>query len=76
MGIAHFVAAYGALFMNKKDYERWMPIKSKIHNNAGRVEFKERDIFWISVGENIGFEEDGKNALFNRPVLVPYGLTT
>ena len=59
-----------ALFMNKKDYGLWMLLKSKIHNCAERVEFKERDIFWISVGENIGFEEDGKNTLFNRPVLV------
>lgn len=32
--------------------------------------FKERDIWWLSVGVNIGFEEDGKHASFVRPVLI------
>lgn len=32
--------------------------------------FKERDIWWASVGVNIGFEEDGKNGNFVRPVLI------
>ena len=32
--------------------------------------FKERDIWWVSVGVNVGFEEDGKNGNFVRPVLV------
>ena len=32
--------------------------------------FKERDIWWASIGINIGFEEDGKHEKFIRPVLV------
>lgn len=32
--------------------------------------FKEREIWWRSIGTNIGTEEDGKNAHFERPVLV------
>ena len=32
--------------------------------------FKERDIWWVSVGVNVGFEEDGKNDHFVRPVVV------
>ena len=32
--------------------------------------FKEREIWWCSIGVNIGFESDGKNRLFNRPILV------
>jgi len=32
--------------------------------------FKERDIWWTSIGVNVGFEEDGKNSNYVRPVLV------
>jgi len=31
---------------------------------------KKREVWWISVGLNIGVEEDGKNNEFERPVLV------
>ncbi|MDR1015733.1 MAG: type II toxin-antitoxin system PemK/MazF family toxin [Coriobacteriales bacterium] len=56
--------------MGEKDYSRWMPVKAGV-NNAGRhASFKERDVFWTSIGENVGFEEDGKGPMFRRPVLV------
>lgn len=55
---------------NHKDYIQWMPVKAKLHNARDRPLYKEREVFWISIGENVGFEEDGKNARFNRPVLV------
>ena len=32
--------------------------------------FKERDVWWTSIGVNVGFEEDGKHENFVRPVLV------
>ena len=32
--------------------------------------FKERDIWWVSVGVNVGYEEDGKHEKYLRPVLV------
>lgn len=32
--------------------------------------FKERDIWWVSIGVNVGYEEDGKHDKFLRPVLV------
>lgn len=32
--------------------------------------FNEREIWWCSIGENIGFEGDGKNDMFERPVLI------
>ncbi|MEI7580004.1 MAG: type II toxin-antitoxin system PemK/MazF family toxin [bacterium] len=32
--------------------------------------FKERDVWWLSVGVNVGFEEDGKNGNYVRPVLI------
>lgn len=55
----------------KKDYSIWMPVKSEINNNEKYPEgYKEREIWLCSVGENIGFEEDGKRETFSRPVLI------
>ncbi|MDR0887489.1 MAG: type II toxin-antitoxin system PemK/MazF family toxin [Candidatus Nomurabacteria bacterium] len=60
--------------MNKKDYIKWMKLKKLINNSARKTVFyKERDIWWVSVGENIGSEQDGKGELFFRPVLVIKG---
>jgi mRNA interferase MazF len=30
----------------------------------------ERDVWWASVGENVGSEMDGKSELFSRPVII------
>jgi hypothetical protein len=60
---------------NKKNYALWMPIKADINNDARRPDFKERDIFWTSIGENVGFEEDGKGRWYDRPVLTSGNLT-
>jgi mRNA-degrading endonuclease toxin of MazEF toxin-antitoxin module len=55
----------------KKDYAVWMAVKSSINNNLARpIGFKPRDIWICSLGENIGFEEDGKGSLFIRPALI------
>jgi mRNA interferase MazF len=55
----------------RKNYQQWMPIKSAIHNGKTYpVGYKERDIWLASVGENIGFEEDGKGEKYLRPVLI------
>jgi hypothetical protein len=35
-----------------------------------RAYFYDREIWWASLGSNIGYEEDGKNRRFERPVLV------
>lgn len=32
--------------------------------------FKEREVWWTSVGANVGHEQGGKNSNFERPVLV------
>jgi mRNA interferase MazF len=32
--------------------------------------FHEREVWWCSLGHNVGFEQDGKGEKFARPVLV------
>jgi len=55
--------------MSKK-FSEWNELKIQLHNNKKEQYFKERDIFWVSIGVNIGFEQDGKGEIFSRPVLI------
>lgn len=49
----------------------WAKLKIRIHSNEERtIYFNEREIWWASIGINIGNEIDGKNGNFERPVLV------
>lgn len=54
----------------KKDFHRWNRNKIWIDRNKKRPFFKEREVWWITLGENIGSEENGKGTDFRRPVLV------
>lgn len=54
-----------------KDFDDWIEKKKESHYKVSQPPlFKERDIWWVSVGVNVGFEEDGKNGNYVRPVLV------
>lgn len=54
----------------QRNYVGWYKLKADIEKNRKAPDFSERDIWWCSIGANIGFEQDGKNSLFERPVLV------
>ena len=54
-----------------KEYDDWNNIKKKIaKSNHKPPYFKEGDIWWVSVGYNIGNEVYGKGKDFLRPVLI------
>jgi mRNA interferase MazF len=53
-----------------KDFTNWHNIKTEIENNEKEKLYKEREVWWCSIGQNIGFEQDGKNEKFERPILV------
>jgi hypothetical protein len=53
-----------------KDFEGWNKLKQGIDKGASVPTFREREIWWCSIGVNIGHETDGKNRFYNRPVLV------
>lgn len=52
------------------DFLSWHELKSSIDDKKNVVLFQEQEIWWCSVGKNIGREQDGKNELFERPVLI------
>ena len=54
----------------KKDFDGWNEKKKNINDREDAPFYHEREIWWCSLGLNIGYEQDGKNALFERPVLV------
>ncbi len=53
-----------------KDFDRWNEEKKLLHSRKGDIFFHEREIWWCALGANIGFEQDGTNELFERPVLI------
>ena len=54
-----------------KQFFEWIKIKEKLHNTDAEPPLvKERDLWWVSFGENIGSEVNGKSKLFSRPGLV------
>src|SRR3972149_11433241 len=57
------------LKMNK-EFLKWHVLKSDLDRQAVSAKFQEREIWWCSLGCNIGYEQDGKHELFERPVLI------
>jgi len=53
-----------------KDFTHWHHLKTKIDTSHPVPTFKERQIWWCSIGVNVGVEQDGKDEPFHRPVLV------
>ena len=55
----------------KKDFDKWNLLKKEINDKDNIDIFcNQREIWWCSLGLNIGSEEDGKNELFERPILI------
>ena len=55
---------------NKKDFDTWSTLKKSINSKEDKTLFHEGEIWWCSIGLNIGVEIDGKNEDFERPVFI------
>lgn len=53
-----------------KDFTNWHKFKEKLDNRKRPPTFNEGEVWWCSVGINVGVEADGKNIYFERPILV------
>jgi hypothetical protein len=59
------------LYKNRnKLFKKWSEKKEYIHKNRNPVYARRKEKWWCAVGCNIGFEQDGKNDYFERPVLI------
>lgn len=56
--------------MPPKRFKDWMLVKEGIHEQNPVLSFREQEIWWCSVGCNVGWEEDGKHHDFSRPILI------
>ena len=56
----------------EKDFDKWNAEKKAVDAKAVNTElfFYAREIWWCSVGLNIGVEADGKHNNFERPMLI------
>lgn len=53
-----------------KQFNKWNEVKKRTESKKIIATFKERNIYWANIGENIGFEQNGKGEEFMRPLLV------
>lgn len=53
-----------------KDFDNWNHSKKELDRFNKEIYAYPREIWWCSLGLNIGVETDGKNENFERPVLV------
>src|SRR6266404_730808 len=59
----------------KKDFDSWNLKKKYIEENEPRRFYRSREIWWCSLGVNIGFEQDGTSHDQQRPVLILKGFS-
>lgn len=52
-------------------FTTWIQVKMKLHTVIAQPPLvSERDLWWVSFGQNIGSEINGKSRLFSRPGLI------
>ena len=56
--------------MRHKNFSEWNKKIEKLQQKVSNTYFYEREIWWASVGMNVGDEEDGKGDNYARPVLI------
>lgn len=56
-----------------KDFDIWNIEKKKIHHETVAPFYHQREVWWCSLGVNVGSEQDGTGKNFDRPVVVIKG---
>ena len=51
-------------------FDSWNILKKRSHTSQKIIGIKERDIVFLRMGQNIGYEQDGKGEEFLRPVVI------
>ncbi|MCX6713029.1 MAG: type II toxin-antitoxin system PemK/MazF family toxin [Candidatus Vogelbacteria bacterium] len=51
-------------------FTNWTKLKIRLHVAEREIFPHEREIWWASLGQNVGVEINGKNDNFERPVLI------
>ena len=59
----------------EKHFDQWNQQKKHIHESEGGKLYHEREMWWCSLGVNVGFEQDGAGVDHQRPVLILRGMS-
>ena len=59
----------------QKDFDAWNKSKKDIHTRNENKLYHARQVWWCSLGVNVGFEQDGTGAEYERPILILKGLS-
>ena len=59
----------------QKDFDGWNEKKKKVNERSDAPFFHTREIWWCSLGVNVGFEQDGSGNEHSRPVLILKGMS-
>ncbi len=54
----------------QNSFDKWNELKQKLHKEKKDLFIREREIYFLHLGKNIGYEQNGKNDKFLRPILV------
>ena len=59
----------------QKDFDKWNRQKIDVHNKNENKLYTVREIWWCSLGVNVGFEQDGDGKEYQRPILIYKGFS-
>ncbi len=63
------------IYESIQKFDKWNNLKKELSAKEIKVLFKEGELWWVSIGYNLGEEVYGKGEKFRRPVLVFRKLT-
>ena len=75
-GAGDLTGGFGGWYNRARDrFFEWIGLKEKLHRLEHKPPFvSERDLWWASLGQNVGSEVNGKSDRFSRPVLIMWKL--
>jgi mRNA-degrading endonuclease toxin of MazEF toxin-antitoxin module len=53
-----------------ENFDSWDSKKKDIHSNKNRIPFRQGEIWFVHIGQNVGYEVYGKGKEFLKPVIV------
>ncbi len=59
----------------EKDFDKWNEAKKRVNHQEDTKLYHTREIWWATLGLNVGYEQDGTGKEFQRPVLVLRGFS-
>lgn len=59
----------------QKDFDKWNKIKKEVDGDRLSKLYHAREIWWCSLGVNVGFEQNGGGQEYQRPVLILKGMS-